>query len=135
VRKAGYGFIEGRNVDETSLLVVGKSGDDGGALLGHLKHLGKKYGHDSILDKPHNSEKASLHRTNETEKDKHIEVGSWRPNPTAELHSLMKSGSRLLSGNHFTSSPKNRSFREWKNCIRCLSDLGRTSENAQAGEH
>jgi ssDNA-binding Zn-finger/Zn-ribbon topoisomerase 1 len=26
VRKAGYGFIEGRRVDETSLLVVGKSG-------------------------------------------------------------------------------------------------------------
>jgi hypothetical protein len=46
VRKAGYGFIEGRHVDETSLLVVGKSGDDGGALLGHLKHLGKKYGQD-----------------------------------------------------------------------------------------
>jgi hypothetical protein len=42
-----------------SLLVVGKSGDDGGALVGHLKHLGKKYGQDSILHKPHNSEKAS----------------------------------------------------------------------------
>jgi hypothetical protein len=44
VREAGYGFIEGRRVDDTSLLEVGKSGDDGGALLGHLKHLGKKYG-------------------------------------------------------------------------------------------
>jgi hypothetical protein len=81
VRKAGYGVIdvECRGVDEISLLVVGKSGDDGGALVGHLKHLGKKYGQDSILHKPHNSEKASLHRTNETEKDKHIEVGSWHP--------------------------------------------------------
>jgi hypothetical protein len=49
VRKAGYGFIEGRRVDETSLLVVGKSGDDGGALLEHLKNLGKKYGQVSIL--------------------------------------------------------------------------------------
>jgi hypothetical protein len=41
VRKAGYGFVEGRYVDETSLLVVEKKGDDGGALLGHLKHLGE----------------------------------------------------------------------------------------------
>lgn len=72
VRKAGYGFIEGRHVDETSLLVVGKSGDDGGALLGQLKYLGKKYCQDLILDRPYNSEKASLHRTNETEKHKHI---------------------------------------------------------------
>jgi hypothetical protein len=92
VRKAGYGFIEGRRVDETSLLVVGKSGDDGGALLGHLKHLGKMYGQDSILHKPHNSDKASLHRTNKTEKHKHIEVGSWHPNRTGEFHSLMKGG-------------------------------------------
>jgi hypothetical protein len=101
VRKAGYGFIEGRHVDETSLLVVGKSGDDGGALLGHLKHLGKKYGQDSILHKPHNSEKASLYRTNETEKDKHIELGSWRPNPTAEFHSLMKSRKPITVGEPF----------------------------------
>jgi hypothetical protein len=38
VRKADYGLIdvEGRHVDEKSLLVVGKSGDDGGALLGYL---------------------------------------------------------------------------------------------------
>jgi hypothetical protein len=38
VRKADYGVIdvEGRHVDEKSLLVVGKSGDDGGALLGYL---------------------------------------------------------------------------------------------------
>jgi hypothetical protein len=36
-----------------------KRGDDGGALLEHLKHFGEKYGQDSILHKPHNSEKAS----------------------------------------------------------------------------
>ena len=42
VRKAGYGFIEGRHVDEKSLLVVGKKGEDGGALLGYLKHLWEK---------------------------------------------------------------------------------------------
>jgi hypothetical protein len=71
--------------------VVGKKGEDGGALLGHLKHLGKKYGQDSILHKPHNSEKASLHRT-ETAKQKHIEAGSWHPNRTGEFHSLMKNG-------------------------------------------
>jgi hypothetical protein len=39
VRKAGYGFIdvEGRNVDEKSLLVVGKMGDD----KGHLTRASK----------------------------------------------------------------------------------------------
>jgi hypothetical protein len=88
VRKAGYGFIEGRHVNDKSLLVVGKKGNDGGALLGHLKYLGNKYGQDSILHKPHNPDKALLHRTNENEKDKHIEVGSWHPNRTAEFHSL-----------------------------------------------
>jgi hypothetical protein len=111
VRKAGYGVIgvECRGVDEISLLVVGKSGDDGGALVGHLKHLGKKYGQDSILHKPHNSEKASLHRTNETEKDKHIEVGSWYPDRTTEFHLLMKN---RRSTRTISSSPKNCSFRE-----------------------
>jgi hypothetical protein len=49
VRKAGYGFIEGRRFDEKSLLVVGKKGDDAGALLEYLKNFGKKYGQDSIL--------------------------------------------------------------------------------------
>jgi len=103
VRKAGYGFIdvEGRHVDEKSLLAVGKRGDDGGALLGHLKHLGKKYGQDSILHKPHNSEKASLHRTNKTEKHKHIEVGSWHPNRTGEFHSLMKNRKPITVGEQF----------------------------------
>ena len=101
VRKARYGFIEGRRVDETSLLVVGKSGDDGGALLEHLKNLGKKYGQDSILHKPHNSDKASLHRTNENEKNKHVEVGSWHPNRAAEFHSLMKNRRPITVGEQF----------------------------------
>jgi hypothetical protein len=101
VRKADYGFIEGRRFDEKSLLVVGKKGDDGGALLGHLKHLGEKYGQESILHKPHNSEKASLHSTNETERDKHIEVGSWHPNRTAEFHSLMKNRRPITVGEQF----------------------------------
>jgi hypothetical protein len=83
--------LKRRHVHEKSLLVVGKTGDDGGALLAHLKHLGEKYGQDSILHKPHNSETASLHSTNETEKGKHIEVSSWHPNRTGEFHSLMKS--------------------------------------------
>ena len=75
-----------------------KRGDDGGALLEHLKHFGEKYGQDSILHKPHNSEKASLYRTNETEKHKHIEVGSWHPNRTGEFHSLMKSQKPITVG-------------------------------------
>jgi hypothetical protein len=91
VTKAGYGYIEGHHVDVKSLLVVGKSSDDGGYSARTSEHLGKKYGQESILYKPHNSEKASLHRTNETEKHKHIEVGSWHPNRTGEFYSLMKS--------------------------------------------
>ena len=90
VRRAGYGFIEGRNVDEKSLLVIGKKGDDRAALLGRLKHLATKYNQDSILHKPHNSEMTSLYKTTESEKDKHIEVGSWHPDRTAEFYSLMK---------------------------------------------
>ena len=41
VRNAGYGFIERRHVNDKSLLVVGQKREDGEALLGHLKHLGK----------------------------------------------------------------------------------------------
>jgi hypothetical protein len=135
VRKAGYGVIdvECRDVDEISLLVVGKSGDDGGALLGHLKHLGKKYGQDSILHKPHNSDKASLHRTNETEKDKHIEVGSWHPNRTAEFHLLMKNRRPITAGEQFHFITEKSFFRERKDCIRCLSDFGRPRTNAVPG--
>jgi hypothetical protein len=93
VRRAGYGFIEGCYADEKSLLVVGKKGDDKGRLLGHLKHLATKYNQDSILCKPHNSEKASLHRANATEiprKHKHSVLGFWHPNRTLEFYSLMK---------------------------------------------
>ena len=109
VRKAGYGFIDvkGSNVDEKSLLVVGKIGDDEGHLLGHLKHLATKYNQDSILHKPHDLEKTLLHGTNETGypgKDKHIEVGSWHTNRTAEFHSLMTNRSHLLLPNSFTFS-------------------------------
>jgi hypothetical protein len=106
VRKAGYGFIDvkGSNVDEKSLLVVGKIGDDKGHLLGHLKHLATKYNQDSILHKPHNSEKILLHGTNETGypgKDKHIEVGSWHANRAAEFHSLMKNRKPIAVGEQF----------------------------------
>jgi hypothetical protein len=117
VRKAGYGFIDikGRyvenygkanalNVDQHSLLVVGKIGDDKGHLLGHLKHLATKYNQDSILHKPHKSEKAWLHGTNETGypgKGKAVEVGSWHPNRTAEFNSMMKNEKRFAFGEQF----------------------------------
>jgi hypothetical protein len=90
VRKAGYGFIEGRRFDEKSLLVVGKKGEDGGALLGHLKHLGEKYGQES-----------SFASTNDTEKHKHIEAGSWHPNRIPEFHSLMKNRRPISVGEQF----------------------------------
>lgn len=106
IRKLGYGFIrtkgryienygkpEARAVDEKAFLVVGKKANDSGALLGHLKHLGAKYGQDSFLHKAYNSATAALHGTNETGypgKDKSVDVGSWHPNRTGEFYSLLK---------------------------------------------
>ena len=78
-------------MDETSLLVVGREGDDGGALLGYLK-LGKKYGQDLILHKPHSSERLRFIELNETEKHKHIEVGFWQ----CPLNSREKSTAKEL---------------------------------------
>jgi hypothetical protein len=117
VRKAGYGFIpvkgryienhgtaQARHVDEKALMVIGKKGDDGGQLLGHLKHLGHKYDQDSVLHKPHHSHTASLHGTNETGypgKDKSVDVGSWHPNRAGEFHSLLKNRKPFAFGESF----------------------------------
>jgi hypothetical protein len=106
IRKAGYGFIKtqghyvenfgkpnARSVKEKAFLVVGKKSDDKGGLLGHLKHLGQKYGQDSILHKSFDSDKAVLHGTNKTgfpgEGKTHY-VGTWHPNRTGEFFSKMK---------------------------------------------
>lgn len=109
IRKLGYGFIKvkgryienfgkpnAKTVDEKAFLVVGKKTDDKGALLGHLKHLGNKYGQDLVLHKAYNSSTASLHGTNDTGypgKGKSVEMGSWHPNRTGEFYAMMKNKS------------------------------------------
>lgn len=118
IRKAGYGLVnlkgryienfgtkKAQNVDEKALLVISKDGDDHGQLLGHLKHLGAKYGQDSILHKPHNSTTATLHGTNKTGfpgKGNTHDVGPWHPNRAGEFHSLMKGKPFAFEDFYFT---------------------------------
>jgi len=107
VRQAGFGHIRikgaytknkgqpnERTVKEKSLLVVGKEGDDKGHLLGTLKHLGHRFGQDSILHKAHGETNAKLHGTNTTADfpgwGKSVDVGEWHPNRAGEFHSLLK---------------------------------------------
>jgi hypothetical protein len=103
VRKAGYGVIdvECRDGDENITFGGGKKRRRWWGSARTSQTPWKKYGQDSIVHKPHNSDKASLHRTNETEKDKHIEVGSWHPNRTAEFHFLMKNRRPITAGEQF----------------------------------
>jgi hypothetical protein len=108
IRKAGYGHIkvkgryienhgtkDARPVDEKSYLVVGHKGDDKGALKGFLKKHGEKYNQDSVLHKPHNTQKATLHGTSHRENawpahgETH-DVGDFHANRAGEFHSVMK---------------------------------------------
>ena len=105
IRKHGYGFThvkgryvenhgtpQARPVDEHSYLIHGKKGDDKGELKNFLTHHGEKYGQDSVLHKPHNSEHASLIGTKEgVFPGKGVEhpVGKWHPNRAGEFHSVM----------------------------------------------
>lgn len=106
IHKAGYGYTHvrgryienhgtehARHVDEHSFMVHGKKGDDKGALKHFLVKHGEKYEQDSVLHKPHNSTKASLHGTSEGAwpgKGKSHEVGEFHPNRAGEFHSVMK---------------------------------------------
>lgn len=106
IHKAGYGYVHvrgryienhgtenARHVDEHSYMVIGKKGDDKGALKNFLTKHGEKYEQDSILHKPHNSSKATLHGTKEGAwpgKGKTHEVGEFHPNRAGEFHSVMK---------------------------------------------
>jgi hypothetical protein len=88
-----YGSKEAKPVDEHSFLVVGKQGHDNNSLKGNLRSLGKKYGQESVLYKPHDSENAKLLGTKEGTfpglGEEH-DVGKWHPNRTGEFHSLMR---------------------------------------------
>ncbi len=88
-----YGKENAKPVSEHSFLVIGKKGDDSGALKGFLKTHGAKYDQDSILHKAHNEEHAKLVGTNETGypgKDKEESVGKFHPDKISEFYSKMK---------------------------------------------
>jgi hypothetical protein len=116
IKNAGYGYIkvkgryienhgtpQAKNVDEHSFLVMGKKGDDKGALKGFLKTHGEHYKQDSILHKAHNENTAKLHGTKEggfPGKDQEHDVGVWHPNKTGEFHTKMK-GNRTFAFESF----------------------------------
>jgi hypothetical protein len=108
VRAAGFGYVpvQGKYVEnygtehenpvsEKALIVIGKEGDDEGHLKTFLKHHGEKYGQDSVLHKPHDSENAVLIGTNQSDfpgyGNEHS-VGQFRPNRVREFHSMLKNG-------------------------------------------
>lgn len=115
IRKHGYGYVnvQGRYIenkgtphektvdDEHSFMVIGKKGDDKGALKGFLKKHGEKYNQDSVLHKAHNEPTAKLHGTTK-KKDAWVpygkthDVGEFHPNKAAEYHSKLK-GNRPFS--------------------------------------
>lgn len=104
IKKAGYGHIpikghyienhgteHARKVSEKSYMVIG--GHKNSGLHKFLTKHGEKYKQDSILHKPHDSTKASLHGTKEGSwpgKGEKHEVGEFHPNRTGEFHSGMK---------------------------------------------
>ena len=106
LRAAGHGFVkvkgryienygkdDAKTVDENSILVIGRNGQDSGHLKGSLLKLGKKYDQDSVLIKPHDEETAYLHGTNETGwpgLGKKTSVGNWHPGRVGEFHSLLR---------------------------------------------
>lgn len=106
LKDSGYGYkkVKGtyiedyqgknpRHVEENSFLVIGKKGDDKGKLKDFLTKHGEKYGQDSILHKPHNSDVGSLIGTNETGhpgKGNVASVGIFHPDRIAEFYSKHK---------------------------------------------
>jgi len=108
ISDAGYGYIHVRGryienhgtphakpVDEHSFMVIGKKGNDNGALKNFLIKHGQKYDQDSVLHKSHDSTHAHLHGTSARENSfpglgKSHDVGEFHPNRAGEFHSVMK---------------------------------------------
>lgn len=107
IRSAGYGYIhvqgaytenkgtpQERKVKEHSFLVVGKKGDDSGALKGFAKQMGEKYGQESVLHKKFDEPHANLIGTSEKsewlKKGQEQSVGEWHPNRAGEFHSILR---------------------------------------------
>ncbi len=88
-----HGKADAKPVEEHSFLVIGKKGNDSGALKGFLKKHGTKYDQDSILHKAHDDDDAHLIGTNDTGypgKDKEANVGKFHPDRAGEFYSKLK---------------------------------------------
>lgn len=108
IKNHGFGFvhIRGKYVEnkgepnekheeEHSYMVIGKKGNDNGALKGFLTKHGEKYGQDSILHKAHNSPEAHLIGTRDgswLKKGEHMSVGHFQPNMVGDYHSALRRG-------------------------------------------
>ena len=107
IREAGYGYInvkgryiegfgtkDAKPVDEHSFLIVGEEGrDQNEELKTFLTSLGMRFGQDSVLYKPYDSESATLIGTNKggypglgVESD----IGKWHPNKMSEFQTALR---------------------------------------------
>lgn len=133
IHQAGYGVVplHGRyaegdqagtisHVKEDSFGIIGPAGDDKGKLLKHMKGWGKAFHQDSILHKPHDSDDAHIHATNETswvasEPDKKFKVGKFTPNVTnPNGDSSVKGKSFAYLNDNKPKSPDGKSNDEYR---------------------
>lgn len=108
---SGYGYVHGRGgyveehgtpnaqdvSGEKSFILIGPKTDDGGKFLNHIKHLGRKYGQESILHKPSDSEVASWHYTVGANAGKVEPVGSIHHDDTAMYYTAISGGKKKFS--------------------------------------
>jgi len=91
-----YGTPQARPTHEKSFIVAHKNpGSDGGQVYRDLIHLGKHYGQDSILHKPHDSDIASFHGTNDSAKPgigKYDTVGKLKMDKAGEFYTRLANG-------------------------------------------
>lgn len=113
IRKAGHGFVkvnghytenrgtpQEKHVKERSYLVIGKKGDDNGALKGFLLKHGEKHKQDSVLHKAAGDETAKLHGTKEggwPGKGQTHDVGKFHPDRAGEFHSSMRGAKKTFA--------------------------------------
>ena len=105
IRRAGFGLVHAKGrfvenfgtprampVDEHSILVIGKEGDDDGQLEKFAKHVGKKYNQDSVIVKKHDSDSATLHGLSDGAwpyTGNEVNLGQWHPNRVGMFHTIM----------------------------------------------
>jgi hypothetical protein len=104
----GFGFIHVRGTyvlnkgnsnekhfEEHSYLVMGKRGDDHGAMKGFLKKYGAKFDRESALYKPHDEKSVHLIGTSDQsdflKMGEMKELGEFDPNLVAAYHSILMS--------------------------------------------